>query len=331
MPKISVIVPVYNVEKHLPRCIESILAQTFSDFELILVNDESSDNSGQICDEYSMRDNRIKVIHQKNGGPGSARNTGIDYVMQQEKAKWICFVDSDDWLHPQYLEILYKAARQENCKIAICRFLRTDEYCISDLSIIDRFTVRSFITEDFFCNYKALTSSSFAKLFNYKAFENIRFPNEMYGEDAATIYKVLFTYSNIVFVDLALYFYYQNQDGIMHSEWNPKKLFAIQAFREQMFYFQKRKLMNAFSKALVAYVNSLYENILELRNITKHQKERRLLLRELRRILRKYKSETSLQVQSVAQYYELAYPLEMKWYWYRQAIKRKIHNNRLPI
>ena len=125
MPKISVIVPVYNVEKHLPRCIESILAQTFSDFELILVNDESSDNSGQICDEYSMRDNRIKVIHQKNGGPGSARNTGIDYVMQQEKAKWICFVDSDDWLHPQYLEILYKAARQENCKIAICRQLQS--------------------------------------------------------------------------------------------------------------------------------------------------------------------------------------------------------------
>lgn len=93
-PKISVIVPVYNVEKYLPRCIDSILAQTFTDFELLLIDDGSSDYSGKICDEYAKNDERIRVFHQENGGVSSARNIGLDNA----KGEWISFVDSDDWL-----------------------------------------------------------------------------------------------------------------------------------------------------------------------------------------------------------------------------------------
>lgn len=94
-PKISVIVPVYNVEKYLRRCIDSILAQTFTDFEVLLIDDGSTDTSGKICDEYAEKDNRVRVFHKKNGGVSSARNKGLDNA----RGEWICFVDADDWLY----------------------------------------------------------------------------------------------------------------------------------------------------------------------------------------------------------------------------------------
>lgn len=99
MPKVSIIVPVYNTEQYLSRCIDSILAQTFDDFELILVNDGSTDNSGKICEEYAQKDNRIKVIHKENGGVSSARNLGLD----EAKGEWITFIDSDDYISDTYL------------------------------------------------------------------------------------------------------------------------------------------------------------------------------------------------------------------------------------
>ena len=101
-PKISVIVPVYKAEKYLHRCVDSILSQTFTDFELILVNDGSPDNCGAICDEYAQKDNRVRVFHKENGGVSSARNLGLDNA----KGEWITFVDSDDWLKPGCLEQL---------------------------------------------------------------------------------------------------------------------------------------------------------------------------------------------------------------------------------
>ena len=104
MPKISVIVPVYNAEKYLHRCIDSILAQTFTDFELLLINDGSKDSSGVICDEYAAKDSRVLVFHKENGGVSSARNMGLDNA----KGEWISFVDSDDWVEKEYLETLYQ-------------------------------------------------------------------------------------------------------------------------------------------------------------------------------------------------------------------------------
>ena len=103
-PKISVIAPVYNVEKYLPRCIDSILAQTFTDFELLLIDDGSKDHSREICDEYAKKDSRIRVFHKENGGVSSARNLGLDNV----KGEWITFVDSDDYLKMEFLSNLTK-------------------------------------------------------------------------------------------------------------------------------------------------------------------------------------------------------------------------------
>ena len=116
MPQISVIVPVYKVEPYLRRCVDSILAQTFTDFELILVDDGSPDNSGAICDEYAQKDARVHVIHQENGGLSAARNAGIDWVFAHSDSQWLTFVDSDDWVHPEYLERLYHAVLEHNVR-----------------------------------------------------------------------------------------------------------------------------------------------------------------------------------------------------------------------
>ena len=106
---ISIVVPIYKVEKYIHRCIESILAQTFTDFDLILVDDGSPDNCGKICDEYAVKDKRIHVIHKENGGLSDARNAGIDWAFANSDSEWITFIDSDDWIHPKYLETLYNA------------------------------------------------------------------------------------------------------------------------------------------------------------------------------------------------------------------------------
>ena len=104
MPKVSIIVPIYKAEKYLHRCVDSIIAQTFTDWELLLVDDGSPDRSGEICDEYTGRDNRIRVIHKENGGVSSARNAGLDVA----KGQWVVFVDSDDWCEAYYLADFFK-------------------------------------------------------------------------------------------------------------------------------------------------------------------------------------------------------------------------------
>lgn len=115
MAKISVVVPVYNVEKYLCRCVDSILAQTFSDFELILVDDGSPDKCGAICDEYTKKDSRVYVIHKENGGLSDSRNVGIKWAIENSDSEWIAFIDSDDWIYEKYLEILLDGIYKYNC------------------------------------------------------------------------------------------------------------------------------------------------------------------------------------------------------------------------
>lgn len=123
MPELSVIVPVYNVEKYLPKCIDSILAQTFTDFELILIDDGSPDRCGEICDEYAAMDSRIIVIHQQNKGVSAARNAGLEIA----KGKYIGFVDSDDWIEPEMYQILIATANETASELVICGSKQRDE------------------------------------------------------------------------------------------------------------------------------------------------------------------------------------------------------------
>ena len=137
MSEISVIVPVYNVEDYLERCIDSILAQTFQNFDLILIDDGSPDRCGEICDNYAKMDNRVVVIHQENGGLAHARNRGIEWTLSNSDTKWICFIDSDDWINKTYLEGLYEAAKNCGCMISVCDFVHEEkkEYVPSEILV----------------------------------------------------------------------------------------------------------------------------------------------------------------------------------------------------
>jgi len=117
--QISVIVPVYNSEKYIARCVDSVLSQTFSDLELILMDDGSSDASPAICDAYARQDPRVHVIHQKNAGVCVARNNALDWVFANSNSQWLFFIDNDDWMHPETLERLHKAALEADLHFAI--------------------------------------------------------------------------------------------------------------------------------------------------------------------------------------------------------------------
>jgi glycosyltransferase involved in cell wall biosynthesis len=127
MSFISVIIPVYNVETFLPRCLDSVLAQTYRDFQVLLINDGSCDNSAAICDRYAQIDSRIHVIHQENHGVSAVRNQGIELALQNDEIEWITFIDSDDYIHPKMLESLLEAAVSQKENISACSFLCTTD------------------------------------------------------------------------------------------------------------------------------------------------------------------------------------------------------------
>lgn len=319
MPKISVIVPVYNVEKYLKRCIESIVNQTFTDFELILVDDGSLDKSGDICDEYADKDARIKVVHQENKGTGAARNVGIDLAL--DESDWICFVDGDDWLHLQFLEIMLALLYDTGCKVAACPYDKVSTPFYESAFYKEMIGFHRIESEDFFVNNKALTSSSCAKIFHSTVFESIRFPNEIYGEDAFIVFRILFKYSHVAYVELPLYYYFQNENSIMHTKWNPRKAFALKAFNEQVNFFKDSQYSQAYQKSLEAYAHSLYENIIESQKVPNYKNETSQMKKELKRFLRENKKNQAFSVHKVAMYYEVLYPFEMLFYWKLNKIK----------
>lgn len=212
-PLVSIIVPVYNVESYLKRCIDSILAQTCSDIEIILVDDGSTDASPRICDEYADKDSRIEVIHKKNGGQSEARNRGLDIC----KGDYISFVDSDDWVEPAYIEELLKLITKEDVDIAICELKRTkffeeknepqkiDSRCYTSADAIRRLFVQkevSFI-------------GPVCKIYKRRLFNTVRFPVGKFHEDEFVTH-VLFSHAKkIVYTSAILYYYYQRADSTM--------------------------------------------------------------------------------------------------------------------
>ena len=202
MPVISVIVPIYKVEKYLRECIDSILDQSFSDFELILVDDGSPDHCPQICDDYKQMDNRIIVIHKENGGLSSARNAGLDYVFSNSDSKYITFVDSDDYVHKQYLECLLSGINESYAQIVVTKCLEN----VLDCSNRNPSKIPYLIKDKTECfdmlNCKnAAIVVAWGKLFSKSIFNNIRFPNGYIHEDEFIVHKIIFGANKICFID----------------------------------------------------------------------------------------------------------------------------------
>ena len=254
MAIISVVVPVYNVEKYLSRCIDSILNQTFSDFELILVDDGSPDNCGKICDKYAIKDKRIHVIHKVNGGLSEARNYGIEWAVKKSNSSWITFIDSDDWVHPDFLRILYKAVLDNNTFLSFCTFKRMNSFQQYEEIKVSYSRID---TQRIFYNKRVNSIVACGKLFKKKDFESVRFPVGRLHEDEFTTYKILFKYKEVSFVNNELYFYYMNSDSITQSNWTLRRLDNLDAFKQQIAFFKEKRLKKAYKRS----IRALFSNI----------------------------------------------------------------------
>lgn len=250
---ISVIVPVYNVEAYLARCIDSILAQTYSRFELILVDDGSTDDSGDICDRYAKMDSRVIVIHQKNMGSCS-RNTGINFCLKYSQTQWIAFIDSDDRIHPKYLELLYQTAVDFGCSISACDYLRVSDTV--DFAEAEDTKVVKLSPEDMYCTKIISFITVWGKLYSKEYFKNIRFPDERYYDDEFVSYKILFESDKIAFIQSGLYMYYYNANSIVTSGWHSDRIRKLKAISEQMEYFKQHGYRKAYRRAAVYYVST---------------------------------------------------------------------------
>jgi len=264
MALISVLTPIYNTEKLLPRCLDSILAQSFSDFELILVNDGSKDNSGNICEEYAARDSRIHVIHQCNSGVSVARNTALDWVMAHSDSRWILFVDSDDWVHPRYLETLLNLAVEYNVKVSACGYLETSD---GTLSVMPRqLEPEIWDAKDFYYSQDVLGTVPWGKIYARDCFENIRYPAGMYFDDEFVTYRILLAQERIPMVTAPLYGYYINPEGLTKRPWIGRRLDVWKAYEEQILFFEKMGDERLLRRRYREYIDNSYAQLLEARN-----------------------------------------------------------------
>lgn len=242
--KVSVIVPVYKVESYLRTCIDSILNQTFRDFELILIDDGSPDNCGTICDEYAAKDDRIIVIHQENGGVSAARNVGIDWVFANSESQWITFVDSDDALEKSCLEQLFVHAKETDADITVTggqTFVQDHELVNTPSNIVSVRTATGrqcaeevFNRDNFFFNYP------WGKLYRKHLFADHRYPTGKIYEDLWLVPRLLYTAEKVTILRSWLYCYRQRSDSIVHQTYSVKCFDEVEDCDENIRWFSAR-------------------------------------------------------------------------------------------
>ena len=219
MPEISVVVPIYNVAEYLPKCIESILAQTWQDYELILVNDGSTDDSLSICEAYRKKDPRIRVIDKQNGGLSDARNAGIE----QAQGTWISFIDSDDFIEPEMLEKSRDAVVRNDADIAIFDYYQYYQATGKKEVIASRFeNGRVYSLEDTPELLTGIANAAWNKLYRLSLFKEsgIRYPWGCLYEDLGTTYRLIARAKKVVFVREPLYDYLKDRPGNITGEFN---------------------------------------------------------------------------------------------------------------
>lgn len=275
---ISVIIPVYNVEHYLGDCVESALNQSYKNLEILLIDDGSTDNSGKICDEYSKKDNRIKVFHKKNGGAASAKNFGVKKAV----GKFICFIDSDDIVEKDYVEYLYSLISKENADLSIgCYTVKSNnkEYNIGknqiDSILSSKDCLKKLLLDD------GITVSLCAKLYKKNILKSIYFPENFMYEDDATMYSIIMKCKTISYGNKSIYTYYIRNNSVMTKDFTDKRLvilkYANNMKKEILFMYPDLKsfvdrkfIMYNFSILRQLVVSSLNEEQLQIKKNIVH-------------------------------------------------------------
>lgn len=256
LPLVSIIVPCYNVEQYLSKCIDSILNQTYHNLEVWLVDDGSPDRCGEVCDEYAKTDSRINVIHKKNGGLSDARNVALDVA----RGEYIVFVDSDDYIAPNHIRGLYELLVKYQVDIAVnppCVFVQGNmpHPCGDDKIYI--FSGHEALQNMFY--QKQIETSAWGKMYKRELFEGIRYPYGLYFEDNPTTYKLLLKSKRVVFQNCQSYFYLIRSNSIEGATFSKKKFDDSQKVIELL---ESDKNLQSFSKALHCKIVSFAFHIL---------------------------------------------------------------------
>ncbi len=270
--KVSIVVPIYNVEKYLDRCIKSILNQTYKNIEIILVDDGSADESGAIADRYADTDDRIRVIHKANGGLSDARNAGIDIC----GGEYICFVDSDDAIDSRYVSCMLEACQKNDADIAICRFENVEaDYTVHEGNITVAEEVMTSIEalQSIYSANNVNTVVAWNKLYSAKLWKDVRYPKGRIHEDEATTYKLLHKAKKVVSLDTVLYYYYRNASGITGSTFSHKRLDILWAIEQRMEYFKNNGLMDLYEKDSYKYLCKLLTCYYQVKHMSGDNKQ----------------------------------------------------------
>lgn len=247
---VSVIVAVYNIEEYLPRCVDSILAQTYENLEIVLVDDGSQDRSGSICDAYAEKDRRVKVIHKKNGGLSDARNAGMDAA----SGEYIGFVDGDDWIEPDMYRAMYYACEREKAQVAACRYKQITKSGVIDGSAGNSVSLsRDEALEIYVCgdDRYLIYNSVWSKLFVRDLVGDMRFPVGKNSEDIMFTTRAFCRMERLAYLDEAYYNYVLDREGsIMNERAGERRLKdEIPFWQEQIAYFREAGMPELADKA----------------------------------------------------------------------------------
>lgn len=322
MPKISVIIPVYQAENYLAECIDSVLVQTFPEFELILVDDGSPDNCAAICREYAGKDPRIRFLQQENQGQAAARN----HAMTIARGEWICFVDSDDVIHPQYLQILWDAAREQGSPISMCRYVEAPEMpegflepCQPEfrrLSMVEASLVELY-DRDAYPGWVACT-----KLIRRDIVESYPFTAGRVFEDNEAVSRWICKAGMLASTDKALYYYRTNGDSTTKSCFSLKKLDYLWALESITAFFGEIGYRDMQRRFADRYADAAAESGYGLRCHLKRPELAKEVFKKTLRYFRKHKLKmTQAQFEKLL---DSAYPEWMGCYWPLAGILRRV-------
>ena len=266
-PKISIVVPVYNVERYLIKCVESLLSQTYTSYEILLVDDGSDDSSAHICDAYALNNDNIISLHKKNGGLSDARNYAMSYV----SGEYVTFVDSDDYVHENYLNAMISCLPIgiNDVDMVICSYKDVSEDIVASHHCdynVKGINMSSKETLSEMCYEKYFGTSACAKLIRTNLVKQFPFPKGKLYEDLATMYKVIGHARRIVFLNQPLYYYVQRIGSIRNSKWNKQKWDVMEAANGLLNYIDnqypelhKDAVQRYFFSANEVYVNAFSE------------------------------------------------------------------------
>ena len=278
--KVSIIVPVYNVEKYLIKCLESLVNQTYKNIEILLVDDGSTDSSGAICDNYALQYSNIRVFHKPNGGLSSARNFAIPYITGQ----YVAFVDSDDYVEINYVECLLGPIignrSWQVINIVICQLIEEDVHGIAlnkenhnrpGSPSIEYMSASTAL--EAMC-YRKITTNACGRIFTVDLVKKFPFPDGKLYEDLATMFYMIGFSHSIVFINVSLYHYVQRSGSIVHSPWRPSDRDIIDAAQGLLDYIDlyypqihKAGVVRFFSSMNLFYIKAFFEsNYLDIIN-----------------------------------------------------------------